>query len=214
MTSTLRSLVVRSFLVIGFALGAVQGCGSSGSSTPSCMESCVKALMCEVDASTASADTLCSASCAQGAAGSSGQGTKCTNQSAIDSAGSSCFSMSDCTAFNNCLKNIPPCQMAGTGGTNGAAGTNGSAGKSGGAGASGAAGSTGAGGAGATADCSVCDKANTCCQALAALVGQSTASCTYSTATCNGEPASAQPSYANVCQTILTDGAAASSSCK
>ena len=75
MTSTLRSLVVRSFLVTGFVLGALQGCGSSGSSTPSCMEACVKGLMCEADASTATANTLCSAACAQGAAGSSGQGT-------------------------------------------------------------------------------------------------------------------------------------------
>src|SRR5437868_7040309 len=123
MTSTVKSLVVRSLLVMGFALGAVEGCGSSGSSAPSCMESCVKAAMCEADASTATANSICSASCAQGAAGSGGQTSTCKNASAIQSAYNSCFSKTDCNDFNTCIANVPPCDK-GAGGANGGAGTN------------------------------------------------------------------------------------------
>ena len=203
MTSTFRSLVVRSLLVMVFALGAVEGCGSSGSSTPSCMETCVKAAMCEADASTATANTICGASCAQGAAGSTGQGTTCTNQSARDSAYSACFSITDCTMFNECIAKVPACQT-GAGGANGAAGTNGSAGTHGGAGTNGAAGSTGAGGAGAGATCASCDKAVTCCTTIG---GGAQCSAVPSTATCNSAGAN-QASDIAICQGVLQGAAA------
>src|SRR5262249_15351265 len=115
MTSTLRSLVVRSLLVAGFVLGAVQGCGSSGSSTPSCSEVCIKEMMCQADATPATATTNCNAICALATGGSSGQGSQCKNASEIQSKSSSCFGMSDCTAFNTCIANVPACQL-GTGG--------------------------------------------------------------------------------------------------
>src|SRR3954469_17453009 len=103
------SVVIGSFLVAGFALGAVQGCGSSSSSndpTALCTQSCVKVQMCLADASASSVMSSCMANCSAGAAGASGQTATCTNQSAINSAYQNCISMSDCTKFASCLVNL------------------------------------------------------------------------------------------------------------
>jgi len=176
------SAVIGSFLVAGFALAAVQGCGSSGGSsgneTAICEQLCVKEEMCLADASTATATSACMTICTSSGTGGN-SGTTCTNASAIASASSNCASMSDCTAFETCVQGIPKC----TGGTSGAAGGSG------------------------TAGCAVCDKAQSCCVAALTLAGQSTASCTYSAASCNAA-GTAQASDISICQQILTAGAA------
>ncbi len=212
------SAVIGSFLVAGFALGAVQGCGSSSSSstdpTALCTQSCVKVQMCLADASASSVMSSCMASCASGGGGSSGQTTTCTNAAAIETAYSNCLKISDCTQFEACLLGLPPCQMStGTGGTNGTGGTTGGGGAKGTGGTTGGGGTSGAAGGSGTASCAVCDKAQTCCLALVALAGQPTSTCTYSTASCNAAGAN-QATDATVCQTILTDGAAASAACR
>jgi hypothetical protein len=205
MKSTLKNLVVRSLLVAGFVLGAVQGCGSSGSSTPSCNDTCVKIEMCQADASTATATTACNQICALSAGGTSGQGQTCTNASAMQSAYNNCFSMTDCTAFNTCLNNVPKCQS----GAGGAGGATGAAGK-GAAGTNGAAGSTGAGGAGA-ADCSPCTRATSCC----ATAGFPAATCSAipTTAACNSATGQTQTTDISTCQAILTGAAAQGITC-
>jgi hypothetical protein len=104
----------------------------------------------------------------------------------------------------------------GTGGTNGTGGTSGTGtgGTTGSGGAKGTAGTSGGGGAGGSADCSICDKAQSCCIAAAPLVGLTTANCTFSAATCNSAGASSS-TYAMSCQMIITEGAAFSvSACK
>jgi hypothetical protein len=208
MTSTLKSLVVRSLLVAGFVLGAAQGCGSSGSSsTPSCNDICIKTEMCSADASTATATSNCNLVCgAQGTAGTGGQGTTCTNQSARDSAFNSCFSMSDCTKFNACIAQVPACQTGGGGGSNGAAGKSGGGGATGSAGKSGAAGATGAGGAGSGASCALCDKAVSCCATL----GQPASTCNLipSTAACNAATGTTQSGDISACQQIVSGAGA------
>jgi hypothetical protein len=50
--------------------------------------------------------------------------------------------------------------------------------------------------------------------ALAVALGQSTASCTYSTATCSAQTAANQPTYVMTCQTILSTGAQISAECR
>jgi hypothetical protein len=127
----------------------------------------------------------------------------CTNQSAIINAANACLAMSDCNAFLACVVSVPHCEGgSGTGGSSGG-GQGGSAG-----------GGTG-GSTGAAASCSSCDKAGTCCVAIAALNGQSNAGCsTYSTATCNATAASTQAQFASSCAAILQAGASISASCR
>jgi hypothetical protein len=204
MENTRLQSIAMSILAAGLFV-AIQGCGSSSSNnTAQCEQACVKVAMCLADASASSAMTTCSMSCSTGAGGASGK-TTCSNQAAIDSATQKCLAMSDCTAFIACGQTVPTCQTAtGTGGTSGTGtgGTNGGAGHGGGTGGTG-----GAGGAGSTATCSICDKANSCCMAIATSLGQPTTSCTLSTATCNSSGANSA-AYASSCQTALTDGAA------
>jgi hypothetical protein len=185
MTAAVRNLVVRSLLVFGFVLGALQGCGSSGSSTPSCSDICVKTMMCTADASSAAATTSCNQVCAS-VGGASGQSSTCKNASAIQSASSSCLGKTDCTEFNSCLASVPKCDL-GRGGAGGAAGTN------------------GAGGAGgATFTCAGCDKAVICCEGL----GVDAATCSmYSTANCNAASGTAQMNILNYCAETLAYGA-------
>jgi hypothetical protein len=59
----------------------------------------------------------------------------------------------------------------------------------------------------------LCDKAQACCVAVLTLGGQSTASCTYSAASCNSAGA-AQASDISICQQILTAAAGAVAACK
>jgi hypothetical protein len=198
MTAAVRNLVVRSLLVAGFVLGAVQGCASSGSSTPSCNDICVKEQMCLADASTAAATTRCNQTCAAAAGGASGQTSTCKNASAMLSALSGCFSKTDCADFNSCIGMVPKCDM-GAGGAGGAAGMNGAAG------ASGAAGAGGAGGTGATFTCASCDKAVICCEAE----GVDAGTCMmYSTADCNAATGTAQQDILSYCKEALDYGSA------
>jgi hypothetical protein len=202
------SVVIGSFLVAGFALGAVQGCGSSSSSTDPtalCTQSCVKVQMCLADASASSVMSSCMANCASGAAGSGGQTRTCTNEAAIETAYSNCLKISDCTQFEACLLQLPACQTStGTGGTNGTGGTTGAAGAKGTGGTSGAAGGSG------SASCSACDKAPACCTAL----GQSATTCAMlSTASCNTAGAN-QATVISACQQLLSGGAALSPACQ
>ena len=161
-TKTL-SLLAGSLFVVGLMAGTNVGCGSS-SSAPSfsqlCMQGCQK---CGADAG-ATYLQLCNSSCTSMAASMA----HCTNESAIANAAKTCLDTSTCDALPGCIQSqVPACE--GGGGSSGTA-TGGHTGATGGAGghATGATGgTTGAAGSGVTADCSVCDKANTCCMFFA-----------------------------------------------
>ena len=79
------SAVIGSLLVAGFALGAVQGCGSSSSSNgtnimSACMQGCMKIVPCLADAGISETVAQCVQSCS---ASSSKDGGTCANESAI-----------------------------------------------------------------------------------------------------------------------------------
>ena len=213
------SAVIGSLLVAGFALGAVQGCGSSSPSAGSvmslCMQGCAKeASQCGADAGETTAD--CMQSCITRETTSTGGA--CSNQSAILAAGNACLSKTTCADLELCVATTVPACAGGTGGTSGT-GTGGTHGTGGGSG-TGTGGTTGTGGAtgsgggsGTNADCATCDKAQACCVAVLTLGGQSTASCTYSAAACNAAGAN-QASDISVCQQILTAAAGVVAACK
>jgi hypothetical protein len=212
------SAVIGSLLVVGFALGAVQGCGSSSPSAGSvmslCMQGCAKeSSLCGADAGETMAD------CMQGCVSTetTSTGGACSNQSAILAAGNACLAKTTCAELELCVATVPTC-AGGTGGasgtgTGGRTSTGGTSG-TGTGGTTGTGGSTGAAGASGTATCASCDKAQTCCLALAALLGQSTSACTFSTSSCNAETGAAQTTDAMTCGMLLTSGAALSTSCK
>jgi hypothetical protein len=225
MTSTVKSLVVRSLLMAGFVLGAVQGCGSSSSSSgnyaQTCMQGCAKTVPCEADAGIPITMSECVMACTMSAMTSSG-GT-CTNAAAMQSAAQACLSKTTCTDLLACGLTIPPCE-GGAGGANGAAGkgggagTSGSAGKAGGAGTSGSAGksggagASGAGGAGAIPmDCTACSKATTCCAtnnfsaALCAAIPTASA--------CNSATGQTQTTDIGTCMAALSYAATMGISC-
>jgi hypothetical protein len=118
--------------------------------------------------------------------------------------------MSTCTASESCFEtDVPDCEGGGGSSGSGAAGgaRGGGTGGSGGHGTGASGGTTGAAGNGGTADCSVCDKAKTCCTALG--LG---ASCdSYSAATCSASGDAA--TYASICQQVLT-AASSNAACK
>jgi hypothetical protein len=216
------SAVIGSFLAVGFALGAMQGCGSSSSSgtniMSACMQGCTKVVPCLADAGISETVAQCVQNCASSA---STDGGTCSNESAIVMAAQACAAKTTCADLEACGATIPQCEHGGTGGTSGTGtggnhGTGGTGGTSGTGtgGTTGTGGSTGAAGASGTATCASCDKAQTCCLALAALLGQSTSSCTFSTSSCNAMTGSAQTTDAMTCGTILSSGAALSASCK
>jgi hypothetical protein len=155
----------------------------------------------------------CVQSCTDSAKTSSG-GT-CTNEAAIQSAANACLSKTTCTDLLACGASIPQCQGGGTGGSSGTGtgGTTGAAGSHGTGGATSTGGTNGAAGGSGSADCALCDKAQACCVAVLTLGGQSTASCTYSAASCNSAGA-AQASDISICQQILTAAAGAVAACK
>lgn len=200
------SILGRSLLALGFVVAAVQSCGGGSSSNMAalCNQVCNKGVVCEADGGTEppASTAQCMASC---------MNQNCSNESQRVTAENNCLAMSACPAFVACEATIPPCQSTTGSGGAGAAmgGTNG-----GGAGTNGAGGTTGAGGAG-TASCADCDKAATCCAAIAALTGSSTASCTaYSTSMCStaGQNEAAE---ASACSQLLAGGAAANiAACK
>ena len=114
--------------------------------------------------------------------------TTCSNAAAIASAYQKCVDMT-CETFVGCLGTLPACQTTG-GGTGGSAGG-------------------GTGGSTGNAGCAACDKAGTCCVAVATAAGQPTTSCSaYSAATCNAQDAATQTQLISICNQLLTAGAA------
>src|SRR5438270_10719026 len=102
-----------------FAVGATQGCGSSGSGSSYqdlCNQGCEKAFACEADAGQIPTGGdfdfvgSCKAMCTEQAA----TYAHCSNASAITSAAQACLSMS-CSTLTTCLSGLPACQN-GTGG--------------------------------------------------------------------------------------------------
>src|SRR5882724_2206697 len=211
MLNPARASLALSGLLLAATAVTATGCGSS-SSTPAselaglCDQSCNKVVQCIGDAG-AFADQIlanCKASCTSPDGGTQ----TCTNAAALVPAAKACLAMSDCAAFEACAQSLPACQT-GTSGTGGSSG-GGQGGSSGG----GQGGSSGGADAGA-ASCSSCDKAGTCCTALAALGGQSAAQCAaYSTASCNALATAQQSQFASNCVAVLNAGAAVSASCR
>ncbi len=166
------SAVIGSFLVVGFALGAVQGCGSSSSNGTNimsvCMQGCTKAVPCLADAGVSETVAQCVQNCTSAA---SPDGGTCSNESAIVTAEQACAAKTTCAELEACGATIPQCEHGGTGGTtgtgtggtNGGGGAKGTGGTNGGGGAKGTGGAAGASG---SATCSICDKAATCCTAI------------------------------------------------
>jgi hypothetical protein len=193
----------RSIFALGFALCALQSCGSSssGDTTAVCNQACNRESSCtEADGGPSSADAMsnCMTICAA---------QKCTNESALLNAVNTCLGKSSCSDFVSCTAAMPQCQMAtsGSGGTGAATG-----GTNGGGGATGSGGTTGAGGTTGTGSCADCDKAAACCAAIATMAGlsSSAAGCdAYSTSMCNtsGQDQSLE---AQACTAILQGGAA------
>jgi hypothetical protein len=203
--SSARTFLTGLLLATAGAAGLMTtSCGSSSSSeiVDLCNQTCTKTGMCFADAGASSeVVTQCKQQCTN-MTGSNGQ--SCTNQAQIISAVRSCVAMSNCDAFLSCLESVPDCQGGGGGGLGGASG-GGLGGASGG----------GLGGASGGGSCASCDKAGTCCAALAALTGQPSAACaSYSTASCNGMAAAQQSQFAMACDTLLSTGAQLSASCR
>jgi len=209
------SAVIGSFLVAGFALGAVQGCGSSSSSGTNimsvCMQGCTKYVPCLADAGFPETVAECVQSCT---ASASNDGGTCSNESAIISAAQACAAKTTCSELEACSATIPDCVTSGstgTGGTGGSHATGGTSGATGGT--SGATGGTSgaAGGSGTTADCSVCTKAAACCLAL----GEPATTCSMiSAASCSATTGADQTTVIQGCQSLLTGGASLSAACK
>ena len=202
MLNVSRANSVLSGLLLAVATIAAHGCGSSSSSsnpTDICNRACVKTAQCF--GGTDAGDTT--ASCKSECMTQTGT-TTCTNESQIANAANACLAMSDCTAFLACAVALPKCQGGSNGGGQGGSNGGGTGGSSG-----------GNGDAGAGASCSSCDKAGTCCVALATLANQSSAACaSYSTASCNAMAAGTQAQFAATCAALLNSGASVSASCR
>src|SRR5580704_3056695 len=111
MSTKTVSAVIGSVLVAGFALGALQGCGSSSRSSgfaETCMQGCAKVVSCETQLGGTETMAQCVQGCTDSAKTSSG-GT-CTNAAAMQSAANACLSMTSCTALAACAASIPPCE--------------------------------------------------------------------------------------------------------
>ena len=204
MSNRVTALVGGMLLVVAFLAGTTQGCGSSsGGDNPVdlCNRGCDKYVMCnpEAQAFTAQCKSLCSSM-------APGSGGTCTNQTEVVNAIKACLNAS-CADLDACQAAVPECEggtgaggSTGAAGTTGAAGSTGAAGTTGAAGSTGAAGTTGAGGAGA-GNCSVCDKAASCCLAI----GQPAATCnSFSAATCNMLTGANQTAVIQGCQGVIT----------
>ncbi|HVY38692.1 MAG TPA: hypothetical protein VHM31_12175 [Polyangia bacterium] len=187
-----------SLFVVGLAAGTNAGCGSSSSSDAEglCNQACDKEISCNPNAAAIGlTKATCMSECMK-----ANNTSSCPNASAIAADFQACLKMSDCTAFQACVEEVPDCTSGGTGGSSGThtGGTSGTG--TGGAGGRGT--TTGAAGSGGTADCTVCDKATACCTA----VGGGAACSSYSAATCSASGAAA--TYASACQQFLTAAAA------
>ena len=188
MSKKLTTILGGMLLMVAFLAGTTQGCGSSSDSdnvVDLCNRGCDKYGTCFPEAT--AFVPQCKSSCTSMTSG----GQTCTNQTAIVNAFKACID-GTCSALEACLGGIPECQ----GGT-------GAAGSSGGGGSTGSAGSTGSGGAGA-GDCSVCEKASSCCLAI----GQPAATCmSFDAATCGMVTGANQATIIQACQSILTAAA-------
>jgi hypothetical protein len=206
------SVMALALMAAGIGAGALatQGCSSSSSTGSDagrdtatsgdylalCNQSCEKAVTCLAgDAGAAGAQAA--AQCMQQCTTQSGtmSAATCTNSAAIISAVRACLAMS-CDGYIGCIQSVPPCDGGG-GGLGGSSG-GGLGGSTGG----------GTGGSSGNASCSACGKANSCCVALFTAVGQDTTSCsTYSTSSCNAQPAAAQTQLIAACNSVVMSGA-------
>jgi hypothetical protein len=211
--SSTVSVLAKSVFALGFAVGALQSCGSSSGSDPValCQQGCDKAAMCTPDGGAIAAAGA--AACKSDCAASTGSVTKCSNLSAIESAYKACLAM-DCATFENCIETTLPACATGTGGSNGTGtggsngtGTGGSNG-TGTGGSNGGAGTNGAGGSSGTGSCSSCTKGQACCVGALQLLGQDAGVCSFSVTTCNSLSGASQSSYISACATEITAGAA------
>src|SRR5580692_2649730 len=205
------SAVIGSVLAAGFVLGAVQGCGSSSPSADSVMSLCTQGCdklvaLCDPDAGTSAATTECVPGCVASATTSTGGA--CSNQSAIISAGNACLTKTTCADLEACRLTVPACgggtggaSGTGTGGTTGTGGISGT----GTGGTTGTGGANGAAGGSGSANCAICDKAQTCCVA-AESKGIPASLCTFSAASCNAMSAANQSTQVTECQMILAEG--------
>jgi hypothetical protein len=225
--SSTVSVLAKSVFALGFAVGALQSCGSSSGSDPValCQQGCDKAAMCTPDGGAIAAAGA--AACKSDCAASTGSVTKCSNLSAIESAYKACLAM-DCATFENCIETTLPACATGTGGSNGAGtggsngagsggsngtgtgGSNGGGAGTGGPGGSngGGAGTNGAGGGSGTGNCSSCTKGQACCVGALQSLGQDAGVCSFSVTTCNSLSGASQSSYISACATEITAGAA------
>jgi len=107
MSKKLSVLIAGVVVSLAFAVGTMQGCGSSSSSgnTALCMQACDKILSCTPDAGSVEmmAATMCKANCS-----STVSNTHCSNEAAIASAVQACLNM-PCDQLATCEAGIPAC---------------------------------------------------------------------------------------------------------
>jgi hypothetical protein len=174
-------VLVSALAAAGVGAVTVQGCG--GSSSSDYVALCNQA--CDKTATCFGADA---AACKQDCTSRGGTVAACGNAAAIKSAYQACVN-GTCEAFLTCAATVPACQ-----------GSSGQGGSSGG----------GIGGSTGNSGCTVCDKAATCCVAVAGASGQPTTSCAaFSAATCNAQTGTTQTQLIMSCNQILTAGAGA-----
>jgi hypothetical protein len=196
MTSTLVGTVVRSLLVTGFVLGAVQGCGSSGSGSSDaaspgdyvtiCTNACERDALCLGDAGASETMAPCMSMCTTKVNSEKG----CAAEAQIAQAVQNCLGKTACSDFVSCFGAVDDTCSTGAGGASGAGGK------------SGAAGASGAGGAGVPADCTACTMAATCC--TAAHLPATECNMIPSTSACNAATGTTQSGDITACQTILS----------
>jgi hypothetical protein len=209
------SILSRSLFALGFVIGALQSCGSSGSggdATAVCNQQCNRAYSCENDggAGTSTSMAQCMAMCMK----------TCSNKDQLVSAANACIAMSACADFTACIAapTFPKCQSAGGTGGSGSGGTGAAMGgiSGGGAGRSGGGGSTGTGGAGGSgtaANCASCDKAAACCIASGVSTA-TTCNSSFSSTMCNTYTGTTQTQYIDTCTQVLQAGAALYAACR
>lgn len=199
------SILSRSLFALGFVIGALQSCGSSGSggdATAVCNQQCNKAYSCENDggAGTSTSIAQCMSMCMK----------TCSNKDQLVSAANACIAMPACADFTACIAapTFPKCQSAGGTGGSGSGGAGAAMGgiSGGGGGTTGAGGTTGTGGSGA-ASCSTCTKAQPCCVAAYQLLRVDAGDCTFSAASCNAMTGASQTSYITSCSEEISAGA-------
>ncbi|HEX4474604.1 MAG TPA: hypothetical protein VH142_05980 [Polyangiaceae bacterium] len=203
-------------------IAALTGCGSdSGSGTANvaqfqqvCVKVCQKEAMCQP--AFASEEGQCESICNSAGQGSGGAPANTTTSTVscdfneVLSKENACIA-GTCDALDDCLTAASSsCSGGSTGGSPGAGGTSSTGGVTSSSGGTNTGGeTTGAGGTTASGDCSVCDKAATCCTPLYTMLGQSTTACSaFSAASCQGYPAASQSAFIQGCNGIISAGKA------